>query len=237
MGGSSQQGETAPTTLGSQNPLTGVFNNLFGVPTRIDVAGGGIALGDAPYRGGANFSFADPLFGPGSFGALEGILDPVSLGEGAVDIGGLVGRTAAGQQELAETGFKSDIGAATDLSRMLFEQEFIPGALEQFGASGLDARDSDVQAALLREGSRRATELGALDLDLSEAAADRRVMGLQAAPGVLDLQNLGLTSEFAQTEAGQLLGRLLDLGGFNTQTAGAGGGGGDDRKGGGILFG
>jgi hypothetical protein len=139
-----------------------------------------------------------------------------------MDIGDLINRASGFQEELMETGFKTPLQPAIDLSSRLFEEEFVPNALEQFGIRGLDARDSDTSAALLREGSRRSTELGALDMDLQEAATNRRLLGAQGAPQLLNLQNLGLGTAFASSDAGQILSNLLPLFGINTQAGGVG---------------
>lgn len=217
MGGSTGSGDSQQS-LGTQNVMVPFLQNLFGQKTHTDPWGGGFRPGGvAGLPGIEGYQFANPMFGPDSFSGLSGLTDTTDFGEQGLDMGGLIERTAGQQQELSETGFKTDISPAVDLSRRLFEEEFIPGALEQFGSLGLDARDSDTQGALLREGSRRATELGALDIDLSEAAAGRRMAGMQAAPGLMDLQNLGVASEFGGSEAGQLLNRLLTIGGMNTQ--------------------
>jgi hypothetical protein len=235
MGGSSQSGGGGKQLLSTQSIATPLIQNLFGQTTKVNRFGGFMP---ASTRKGGSLQFANQVFGPESFEALGGLADPIDIGGlGLGDIGNLITDTAGFQGELARTGFKTDIGPAVELSRMLFEDEFIPGALEQFGMSGLDAGDSDVQSALLREGSRRATELGALDIDLSEAAAQRRLLGLQGAGGVLDLQNLGQATAFAQSDAGQLLNNFLQLAGVGTQASQPGGQSGMNRSGGGILFG
>ena len=228
-------GGSQAQSMGSMNPVIGLLLNAFNVPTRTDVGGGGIMAGDAPYQGGAGFQFTDPLFGPRTFDPLGNLFDPISFGDQGLDTGGLINRTAGQQQELAQTGFKTDISPAVDLSQRLFEEEFIPGAMEQFGGLGLNPGDTDFTNAMMREGSRRATELGALDIDLSEAAAGRRMAGMQSAPGLLDLQNLGLTTEFAGTDAGQIFNILSSIGGIGTQAGVSGGGSNESSKGWGWL--
>ena len=228
-------GGSQAQSMGTMNPAIGLLNNLFGVPTRTDVGGGGIMLGDAPYQGGAGFQFANPAFGSGDWDALSGITDTTDFGDQGLDIGSILQRTAGQQQELSQTGFKTDISPAVALSQRLFEEEFIPGAMEQFGGLGLNPGDTDFTNAMMREGSRRATELGALDIDLSEAAAGRRMAGMQSAPGLMDLQNLGYTTEFASTDAGQLLDRILGIAGMGTQAGVSGGGSNESSKGWGLL--
>jgi hypothetical protein len=197
-------------TLGTQNIAVPLLQNLFGQRTRTDPRAGGFLPGGS----GSRFQFADPVFGPQSFSALGGLTEPINVGglqDGGIE--SLINRTAGQQEELAETGFRTAIDPAIDLSSQIFREEFIPGALEQFGVRGLDPRDADVQSALLREGSRRATELGALDLQLEEAAKNRRLLGMQGAGDLLNLQNLGQATAFGQSEAGQLLNNLLALSG------------------------
>jgi hypothetical protein len=80
-------------------------------------------------------------------------------------------------QDLAQTGFKTDIQPAIDLAKLLFTQDFLPEAANYFsGITGLGS--SDFGAAVAREAQRSATELAALDIQLSEAAAGRRVQGI-----------------------------------------------------------
>jgi hypothetical protein len=215
-GGSKSESEQGLGTLGF--PLW----ELFGVGTR------GGKQGFQPDPGGRSL-FTNQVFDRDSFANLAGITDPISARRGIIDTSGLLDRTSDFQRELMDTGLKTDIQPAVDLSSRLFREEFVPGALEQFGIRGLDARDSDVSSALLREGSRRATELGALDLDLQEAATGRRMQGAQGASGLLGLESqaLGLEAQalanaFAESPAGQLLNRFLQLTGINTQAGGVG---------------
>jgi len=80
-------------------------------------------------------------------------------------------------QELGETGFRTDIGPAQDYALNLFEREMVPELAERFGSpqGGSGSRD-----AYLRAAGDVSSELGAMQVALDEAAAARRLQGLQS---------------------------------------------------------
>ena len=80
-------------------------------------------------------------------------------------------------QELAETGFRTDIGPAQDYAMRLFNREMIPELAERFGPPG---QGSGAQGAYGRAMGDVSSELGAMQVALDEAAAQRRLQALQS---------------------------------------------------------
>jgi hypothetical protein len=213
-GSSSSSGSSIPTTL---SPIPILFGELFGLNGRA-TKNGGLTF----TRKQSNIDLANPLVNPDTFNSLAELFKPVtpfnldiagtanSFGQQMQDLFG--GTVMPAARELASTGFKTDIAPAVALSKNLFENEFLPSAAEQFGSLGLNPRDSDFGAALAREAGRRSTELGALDVQLSEAAAGRR-----AADSLFGLEQSSRQAARAQSPGGQLFDLLNQIAGINTQ--------------------
>lgn len=233
-GSSSGSSKTQAATL---NPASIIFGEALGL--KGSTRKGGLGFTGDPMASGLGFT-SGRLIGPEAFQPLGGLFNPQS-GSG-LDIdntAGFFGREAAnlyrdvlgpGVRDLAATGFKTDIQPAVDLSSFLFRNEFLPAAAEQFGQFGLNPRDSDFGSAVAREASRRSAELGALDIELSEAAAGRRAAGIPMAAqfptGFADLlygfDESTRRAQLAQSDAGQVFSLLAQLGGINTQGQGVG---------------
>lgn len=80
-------------------------------------------------------------------------------------------------EDLAGTGFRTDIQPAEDYALRLLEREMVPELAERFGAN---ITGSGFQNALLGAAGDVASELGSLQVALDEAAASRRLQALQS---------------------------------------------------------
>ncbi len=134
-------------------------------------------------------------FETGAFDFLRGI-----QGLGPDFISQLQG-LGAPAQELVDTGFRTDIQPVIDAELRRFSRETIPGVAERFGSA---LSGSGFQQATAAAAADLGIELGALQTALDEAAAGRRITGLQLAPGIFG----------APTAAGLTFGnQFLDVGG------------------------
>lgn len=116
-------------------------------------------------------------YGGGTPGPLAG------MGQDYLDTAmGLMESLIPYGQDWAETGFKTDIGPIQDYALRMFEREMMPEVAERFGSnifgSGYQQRMGDTMADV-------ASELGAMEVMLNEAAAARRAQGLGG-----DIQNI-----------------------------------------------
>jgi hypothetical protein len=112
-----------------------------------------------------------------------------------------------GAQNLANTGFRTDIDPIRQQMLNEFRNVMVPELANQFGSlgGGGQAISSDFGGALAREGSNLYTNLGAIQAQLDEASAGRRVEGL----GLGGQFGQGLTQVgAAQTGLGQAGGEL-----------------------------
>lgn len=102
-------------------------------------------------------------------------------------------------QDLVDTGFRTDLQPIIDAELRRFERETVPGLAERFGSalsgSGFQTATSDAAADL-------GVELGALQTALDEAAASRRITGLQLAPSIFGAPTAAATTFGPQIEAG-----------------------------------
>lgn len=232
---SSQQSSQAATL----NPASIIFGEALGL--KGGAKKGGLGFVENPNSPGLGLT-SGRLIQPSSFDPLAGLFAPQSgTGLNISNTGAYFGNEAAnlyrdvlgpGIRDLAATGFKTDIQPAVDLSSYLFKNEFLPAAAEQYGQLGLNPRDSDFGSAIAREASRRATELGALNLDLQEAAAGRRAAGIPLAAqfptGFADLlygfDESTRRAQLGQSDAGQVFSLLAQLAGISTQGQSTGSG-------------
>jgi hypothetical protein len=210
--GSNTRGREDSSTiqnLGSLSPFTGVLGNLFGVGTQ--VSDSGILFKGQGLEGG---EFANRLFSPESLDPLQEILGRRDAGF-AVDPGQLGGAVSGALGTFGEATQTGLIDPAVELSRTLFQEEFLPAANETFGTQfGIGPGDSDFNAAVAREGSRRSAEL-------ADTAQDRRLLASSQlgdlGRSLFGLEEASRQNQLARTEGGQLLDLLLTLGGVNTQ--------------------
>ena len=149
------------------------------------------------------FGFANPIFAPSDFNSLADLKEPVPLTEPQVmarelltngRLGELTGQTGFGSninevldylngplmgygEELARTGYKTDIKPVQDYADFRFKNFILPELASQFGAT-TNALSSDFAGQAQLAGADLLSQLGALDTQLSESAAGRRVGGL-----------------------------------------------------------
>lgn len=109
------------------------------------------------------------------------------------------------RSEAIAAGERPDLDRAINLSTELFEQEFLPLAAERAVGFGAGPRSSDFQNSVAREASRRAAELGALDLDLENQALNRSLNAIPLA-GLTATTRAALPQTFAadQLQIGEL---------------------------------
>ena len=182
--------------------------------------------------------FANQVFFPEDFGPLRdqldpalSLLDPETFGSerlaGASQI--FDESVTPGLRELAETGFRTDISpiVAAEQNRLL--RETVP-SIRELAAANTGAFSTDFQRNLLGAGSDLGFNLGALQAELDEAAAGRRVGGLQLASGlplefasdVLGFQEEARASEFSGRPGTQVTTLLNTLAGVPTVNAAPG---------------
>jgi hypothetical protein len=230
-GGNKQTSESRQqqqTQFGSLNPGAAVLGSLFGLGSEVNPSGG---LG---FSGGQTFTGGGGVFGQGAFDDIAQLAQQISTPRfSQSELSGLTQGSLDLLGEAQETGL---VDPAVELSRLLFEQEFLPSAAEQFGTGfGVGPEDSDFQAAVVREASRRAAELGNL-------AQDRRLQAAQAVPGgvadALGLEGLFQSAERAASAGGQDLDLLGALSALVTQgqTGTTGTGRSDSKSAGGNLI-
>ena len=236
------------------SPAGSLVNNLFGVPTRYDPTRGGFTISGAPGGGGGGgqgdfwnnlmggsggFNFANPIFTPDSFAVLRDQLDPVgdspflSQALGGLDSAlGLYDETLLpGVRDLANTGFRTDVSPIAEQMLRQFQGELIPGLAEKFSflGGGGQTLSSDFGAAAARAGGDLFSDIGALQVGADEAAAGRRVGGLElggllgqeraALPlevgaGAIGIENMWQNFILSQRPGGQLISfieRLLGV--------------------------
>jgi len=105
-------------------------------------------------------------------------------------------------EDLARTGFRTDIGPAQDYALRLFEREMVPELTERFGSN---ITGSGYQNALFGTAGDVASQLGAMQVALDESAAARRLQALQPGGAVQSIFEgpLNKATEFA-TMGGQV---------------------------------
>lgn len=218
---SGEQGQQ--TQFGSLNPGMSILGSLFGLGSGVNASGG---LGFSPGQG-----FTGGVLGPADFSDIAGLAQQINTPRFSQSQ--LSGMTEQGLDLLGEATETGLIDPAVELSSMLFKDEFLPQAAEQFGSQfGLGPDDSDFRATVGREASRRSAELGNL-------AQDRRLQAASAVPGgvadALGLEGLFQSAERGASAGGQkfdFLSALSSIGqqgltgstGFGTSESKAGGG-------------
>jgi len=166
------------------NPYTGVLLNLFGI-------GAGTGRGGVMVAPGV-FGFADPLFQPSDFNKLRDLLEPIGDYGLVENVEDLVAKTFGNvgsvtdflrntlqpaAEELARTGFRTDISPIREQALRQLKRETIPGIAEQYaGITG--GFSSDFLNSITQAAGDVETQLGSLQTGLDEAAAQRRLQGL-----------------------------------------------------------
>ena len=185
-------GEVSPMSFAATNPgaqfLGSLFGGFFGTENN--------APSFEPFGPGyrSNESrFPSSIFGTNQREAIRDWLNPLpfsDLEQQAMDLFGTdvesqYRQTAGlfddlilpGAAELVTTGFRTDIDPIRQMMLREFEQNTIPGLREQFlGQTG--SFSSDFLGSTARAGGDMYTQLGALQTELDEAAAQRRATGL-----------------------------------------------------------
>jgi len=192
-GGGESSNKSTPSSPLITSPLGVAFNNIFGVPTSFKEkpwwGGQGDAFmisGNVGEEGGTNI--APQIFDENSFASLTDQLDPVpqsifsQLGElnllGAQDLFADLVPTV---KDISSTGLRTDISPIAAREENRFFNEIIPELAGQFAqlGGGSSVLTSDFGAAAAREGSNLAFNLGGLQSQLDENAADRRLAGVE----------------------------------------------------------
>lgn len=180
---------------GPINPISPILFALLGIRTRISSKG---KVKFETIEPGSRFSqkldsaFNTGVFDQGLIGDVRDFLDPLPLDEREVAAREIFDSLPAdlqstlnvfdeiilpGAQELATTGFRTDIQPIIDQQQRRFERETIPQLREQF-AGQTGTFSSDFLNAITNAGADLNTELGALQVELDEAAASRRASGI-----------------------------------------------------------
>ena len=232
-GGGSSQSESQPPPVGFLNPFGGVLQNLFGVPTRVlpDREGGGIGVGDPDGKGGF-VNFAEQIFGPTDFSSIRDLLLPQNLGTGGAlqalsgqqqsvaDIQDfLQGNVLGAAREGIDTGFRTDLDPIRRQAERQFSERDVPLIKENFAAQ-TGSFSTDFLNSITQGAAQLETDLGALQFQADEAAANRRTdllplagtiaQGVGQIPLELGFQGLNLGEQVTlDTTPG---GRALTLG-------------------------
>jgi hypothetical protein len=204
---------------GTFDTLSGLFGGGLDTPSPEDLARnrigelqrfspGALGLGSggilSPFDLISNLTdLADPGINPGVAGGLEGLLSGQLGGQLANQL--LFGDVAPTLQEGLQTGFKPDLQPIINEASRSFFQDIVP----QLGQSnvalqeGVGPFSTDLNRALTGAGATLASQLGALEVENQNRAADRR-------GEFLGLSNLITDQLFnAGTDAGR---NLLNLG-------------------------
>lgn len=206
VSGSSSKQKTTPLPPGSIDPSFALQANLLGQPVRLDPARGTLHLGT---DFGAPGNVASPLVTRENLSGLSSLLDPITS-VGVPNLQGLVG----GIEEAGQTGFRTDLDPIIAQSLRLFETELVPQIQQGFANQGLGPFSSDLGLALSGAGADIATNLGALQVEADEAAADRRLSALGLTPGAFgDIASL----ETALDPSSNLLNLIQILSGLPVQ--------------------
>ncbi len=205
-GSSSQKSDSKPVSPSLTNPLDIAFSNLFGQQFSFGQPGRKMHEGNRAFflsndpgdvdPGGA---LAPQIFGPDTFSTLLDQLAPVqNSGFGALANQNLHGANECYgntsellQNELSPGAYNvTNNGLPTDLDPIIaqqlnqFRSQMIPELANQFGflgGGGQNRLSSDFGAAAANAAGGIATNLGALQVDLDEASAERQLSGLQLA--------------------------------------------------------
>jgi hypothetical protein len=192
-GGGTSKNVSIPSSPLITSPLGVAFNNLFGVPVsfkhknKFNPQGDAFAIsGDVGSEGKTNI--APQIFEPEDFLALKDQLDPVpeSIFE-QLGRSNLLGSQALFEdlvptvRDISSTGLRTDIAPIVEREQNRFSQEIIPELANQFGflGGGGSVLSSDFGAAAAREASNLGFNLGGIQAELDEAAAGRRLQGVQ----------------------------------------------------------
>jgi len=235
--------ESEPRNPEFTNPLSLAFANLFGMgtafnsdtntymltgaqstdpsqQTKTDWMGNQYTVQDGEFKQG-NAQFANQIFTPDTFNALTDQLNPVTQGGGSQNVRSALDSFSGFSQDLAKTGFKTDIDPIRQQMLREFQQQTVPDLANQFstlGGGGQNAPFSDFNQAAIRAGGDMFTNLGALDFQASESAADRRQQGLSflgQMPGLesdaLALQEQNFDFQLLSRPGGQLLNFFNNL--------------------------
>lgn len=218
--GSSDESENKSTPRDPEftNPLGLAFMNLFGVPVSFNPKNQSFGIsGDIGQQGSS--LFAHRMFGPDDFGLLRDQLGPVQDSPFAnLALQNLPGADQAFGSAidflnqsvipgLDRAGQVTDIAPIQAQQMRLFNQQIVPELANQFGflgGGGQNLLSSDFGAAVAREGGNIATNLGALQFQAEEAAADRMLQAGQIGAGVATtLGGLGAQRAAFPTALGQ----------------------------------
>ena len=205
--GSSQK-SSGSSSIASQNPVTALLGQAFGIGT-------GTRKGGISFKGQIP-QLTDTLFGPDTFAGLGDIFEPTDSGA-RFDLPELRDASLSGLNTLTEAADTGLIDDATALSQQLFG-DFTADTVERFGSEfGLNPGDSDLGAILAREAQRSSTELGNL-------AQDRRLGAATALPSAVgatgSLESLFEDLERQRDPAQQMLNQLMQIAGLSTQGSG-----------------
>jgi hypothetical protein len=101
-------------------------------------------------------------------------------------------------EDWAETGFKTDIQPIQDYAMRMFEREMMPTTVERFGPNITGSGFQHAMGELMGDVS---SKLGAMEVGLSEAAADRRMQGLTGPIQNIFTGPMNLATAFATAAA------------------------------------
>jgi hypothetical protein len=172
--------------------------------------------------------FSQRIFGPESFADIADLADYRNLGAAGAQgvMGGwedyLSGTVQPTLQEGLGTGFRTDMDPIRAEAMRAYQEEVIPQLKQQFaGQTGSFA--TDFLGATARAGSTMETQLGALQAQMDEAAANRRLAAMSQAGLPAELASLGLgvgaEYELAATPGGQQATLLQMLAGLQPTAA------------------
>jgi hypothetical protein len=222
-GSSGRSSSNQQQNVSTLNPIPILFGQAFGLNPQTQ--GGGLNFG-----AGQSPNFTNQLFGPSTFEPLKDLFTPTSTPQH--DPQDLFGASAAGLGTLTEAAETGLIDPAVELSQQLFG-DFLNQTQEELGSQlGLGRGDSDFAAILGREAQRSSTELANLAQDRRLAASTGIQDQVAQAISAQDLIGQGV---FANSDAGQILNRLLTIAGVNTQGQGTGTGSSSSKQASGGL--
>lgn len=191
--------ESAPTRPVFTDPLSLAFQGLFGTGDfRFSQRQGGFIMAD-PGDNRIIDPFASQIFGDQNFASLGDQLNPV----GQSPFSQLATQNLFGADQafsdtidffqntllpeatnIGQTGLPTDIDSIIAQQMNQFNQQIIPDLANQFaflGGGGNNILSSDFGAAAANAGGDLSANLGALQFQADESAAERQLQGLQLA--------------------------------------------------------